>query len=363
MGLVIATTVGLCAWIVLWAIGWKSLDAFLVTTVIVTLGATRQDPHTRTCPAVRRRTRCRAPRAPGGHRLRPRRTRARGRGRPAAAATTSAAPSRAAPTRSRSTPACRCRAPTAPRARDMVNAIKLALQEAGGKVGPFSDHLRLAGLGEARGADVDRRQGARQRPPGGPRPQRDRLHRRPRLGRHRAVGAADQRGPHPAGQPVEHVRRADPGEPPPGRARALLSVGRAHVRPRRARRPRAGLGADRLHEGPSACAASRCSPTARSTAAGIADEIEKAAARQGITVYDRGRIDALKDDLSGPARKVAETGADAFLFAGTTDTGAAAIFKAVAAAAPAHAAVRPRRRRRPAPSPRRCPPPSSGACT
>jgi len=40
MGLVIATTVGLIVWIVLWAIGWKSLDAFLVTTVIITFGAT-----------------------------------------------------------------------------------------------------------------------------------------------------------------------------------------------------------------------------------------------------------------------------------------------------------------------------------
>ncbi|MDP1846619.1 MAG: hypothetical protein Q8K79_02415 [Solirubrobacteraceae bacterium] len=39
MGLVIATTVGLCVWIVLWAIGWSSMDAFLVTTVIITLGA------------------------------------------------------------------------------------------------------------------------------------------------------------------------------------------------------------------------------------------------------------------------------------------------------------------------------------
>jgi len=67
---------------------------------------------------------------------------------------------------------------------------------------------------------------------------------------------------------------------------------------------------------------------------GIADEVQRAAERQGITVYDRGHIDALKEDLSGPARKVAETGADAFLFAGTTDTGAARIFKAVAAAAP-----------------------------
>jgi len=39
MGLVIATTFGLCVWIVLWAIGWSPLDAFLVTTVIITLGA------------------------------------------------------------------------------------------------------------------------------------------------------------------------------------------------------------------------------------------------------------------------------------------------------------------------------------
>jgi hypothetical protein len=39
MGLVIATTFGLCIWVVLWAIGWSALDAFLVTTVIITLGA------------------------------------------------------------------------------------------------------------------------------------------------------------------------------------------------------------------------------------------------------------------------------------------------------------------------------------
>ncbi len=39
MGLVIATAIALVAWIVLWAIGWSALDAFLVTTLIVTLGA------------------------------------------------------------------------------------------------------------------------------------------------------------------------------------------------------------------------------------------------------------------------------------------------------------------------------------
>ena len=65
---------------------------------------------------------------------------------------------------------------------------------------------------------------------------------------------------------------------------------------------------------------------------GIADGIEKAAARQDIEVFDRGRIDASRGDLTGAARKIAETGADAFLFAGTTDTGAARIFTAVGAA-------------------------------
>ncbi len=40
MGLVLATTIGLVAWIVLWAIGWKSIDAFMITAVIITLGAT-----------------------------------------------------------------------------------------------------------------------------------------------------------------------------------------------------------------------------------------------------------------------------------------------------------------------------------
>jgi hypothetical protein len=40
MGLVLATTAAMVIWIVLWAIGWKSLDAFLVSTLIITLAAT-----------------------------------------------------------------------------------------------------------------------------------------------------------------------------------------------------------------------------------------------------------------------------------------------------------------------------------
>jgi hypothetical protein len=39
MGLVLTITGGLVVWIVLWALGVKSFDAFLLTTVIVLTGA------------------------------------------------------------------------------------------------------------------------------------------------------------------------------------------------------------------------------------------------------------------------------------------------------------------------------------
>jgi len=68
--------------------------------------------------------------------------------------------------------------------------------------------------------------------------------------------------------------------------------------------------------------------------AGLADQVSKAAAKQGVTVIDKGRIDAVKRNLAGHAQDVAATDADAFLFAGDSDTGAPRIFEAVAAAAP-----------------------------
>jgi hypothetical protein len=40
MGLVVATTVGLVIWIVLWALGIKAIDAFMITVLLVLLGAT-----------------------------------------------------------------------------------------------------------------------------------------------------------------------------------------------------------------------------------------------------------------------------------------------------------------------------------
>jgi hypothetical protein len=40
MGLVVATTFGLVVWIVLWALGVKSFDAFMITVLVVLVGAT-----------------------------------------------------------------------------------------------------------------------------------------------------------------------------------------------------------------------------------------------------------------------------------------------------------------------------------
>lgn len=40
MGLVVATTFGLVIWLVMWALGIKPLDAFLITVLVVLLGAT-----------------------------------------------------------------------------------------------------------------------------------------------------------------------------------------------------------------------------------------------------------------------------------------------------------------------------------
>ena len=40
MGLVVATTIGLIIWLVLWAIGAKPFDAFLITILIALVAAT-----------------------------------------------------------------------------------------------------------------------------------------------------------------------------------------------------------------------------------------------------------------------------------------------------------------------------------
>ena len=45
MGLAVATITGLVIWIVLWSLGVKSVDAFLITILIVVVAATARRDH------------------------------------------------------------------------------------------------------------------------------------------------------------------------------------------------------------------------------------------------------------------------------------------------------------------------------
>ena len=223
--------------------------------------------------------------------------------------------------------------PDRARARDMVNAIKLALQEAGGKVGPFTVTyvaLDAAKPGETTWTGDRVLDNAR-------RAVRD-------LNAIAYIGDRDSAAT-ALSVPLTnegHILQVSPSSTYDGLTRASRRQGEPdRFYPSGERTFGRVVPAD--HVQASALIGYMKVLGARSLAlladreiygGGIADEVQKAAENQGIMVYDRGRIDALKDDLSGPARKVAETAADAFLFAGTTDTGAASIFKAVAAAAP-----------------------------
>jgi hypothetical protein len=40
VGLVVVTTLGLVVWLVMWALGAKAIDAFMITLLLVLLGAT-----------------------------------------------------------------------------------------------------------------------------------------------------------------------------------------------------------------------------------------------------------------------------------------------------------------------------------
>jgi hypothetical protein len=40
MGIVLATTAGLIVWIVLWSLGAKAIDGFMITTLVILLAGT-----------------------------------------------------------------------------------------------------------------------------------------------------------------------------------------------------------------------------------------------------------------------------------------------------------------------------------
>jgi len=223
--------------------------------------------------------------------------------------------------------------PDRARARDMVNAIKLALQETGGKIGPFSvTYVSLdsatpeAGTWTGDKVLNNARQAVRD------------------LNAIAYIGDRDSAAT-ALSVPLTnegHILQVSPSSTYDGLTRASRRQGEPErFYPSGERTFGRVVPAD--HVQASALVGYMKVSGVRTLAmladrqiygGGIADRVKEAAERQGIKVFDRGRINARKSNLSGAARNVADTGADAFLFAGTTDTGAARIFSAVAAAAP-----------------------------
>ncbi|HVF77863.1 MAG TPA: branched-chain amino acid ABC transporter substrate-binding protein [Solirubrobacteraceae bacterium] len=223
--------------------------------------------------------------------------------------------------------------PDRDRARDMVNAIKLALQEAGGKIGPLNlTYVPLdsatpeAGTWTADKVLDNARKAVRD------------LNAIAYIGERDSAATA-------LSLPLTnegHILQVSPSSTYDGLTRMSRRQGEPdRFYPSGERTFARVVPAD--HVQASALVGYMKASGVRSIAmmadreiygGGIADEVEKAAERQNIEVFDRGRIDASRGDLTGAALKIRETGAEAFLFAGTTDTGAARIFTAVAAAAP-----------------------------
>ncbi|HWC27264.1 MAG TPA: branched-chain amino acid ABC transporter substrate-binding protein [Solirubrobacteraceae bacterium] len=223
--------------------------------------------------------------------------------------------------------------PDRDRARDMVNAIKLALQEAGGKIGPFTityvpldSATRKARTWTAEKVLDNARKAVRD------------LNAIAYIGERDSAATA-------LSLPLTnegHILQVSPSSTYDGLTRSSRRQGEPErFYPSGERTFARVVPAD--HVQASALVGYMKATGVRSLAlladrqiygGGLADQVERAAERQGIEVFDRGRIAPSARGVSGPARSIAETGADAFLFAGTTDTGAARLFEAVAAAAP-----------------------------
>ena len=185
------------------------------------------------------------------------------------------------------------------RARDMVNAIKLALQQAGGKVGPFSvtyvsldSATREAGTWTGDKVLANARQAVRD------------INAIAYIGDRDSAatalslpltneGGILQVSPSSTYDGLTRTSRRQ-GEPerfyPSGERTFGRVVPADHVQASALIGYMKSAGVHTL-----ALLADR-----EIYGGGIADEVHKAAGRQGIEVFDRGRIDASKDDLSGP---------------------------------------------------------------
>ena len=289
MGLVLATTAGLIVWIVLWALGAKAIDSFMIT---VTGARRRHGPHghvvlARQSPQLSLRI--------SDARRFDALTRFDGRAVACIGATVCCSPligiaslrrdlastftgSLGLPRDRPCSGRCRVRQRWQQQWRQhtvghrhhtltiysslplqgasrlqslsVINGEKLALEQAGGNVGKYT--VKYVSLDDAKASagKWDPGQTSAERAQGGPGQVDDRLPRRVRLGRVGDLDPDPQRGGDPADLALEHVRRPDPVRGRrQGRAGQVLPVGQAHVRPRRPGRPDPGRRAGRPAEG------------------------------------------------------------------------------------------------------------------
>ena len=237
MGLILTVTAGLVVWIVLWALGAKGIDAFLLATAIILVGRLAEDPLRLPARSSQLAPGARALAGPGSLsppcslgvvRLRRRGGLRRGRNdRQPADDLLEPAPAGA----------------LAPISQQIVNGEKLALRTRRAR-GAVQGRLRVARRREPDERAVEPRHHRDERQDGRPGHEHDRLSWRLRLGRHRGLAAADQRRRHPAGQPGQPLRGphllVDAGQDEPERfypsgKRTFAACSRATPRRRRRR--------------------------------------------------------------------------------------------------------------------------------
>ena len=221
----------------------------------------------------------------------------------------------------------------------VVNGAKLALEQAGGKAGKYNDQVRVA-------RRLDRRRrasGTRGKVSANARKAaQDKstivVPRRVQLRRARDLDPDPERGRHPADLAVEHCGRPDPsgGRRATGRAAEVLPD--AASGPTRASSRRTHPGARRsstLDEAGGLHQASTSSTTRRSTAQGLADNVEPTAktSRASRSLGNDG-IDTKAANYRSLASKIESKGADCFFFGGITHNNGVQLSKDVAAACP-----------------------------
>ena len=223
MGLVLTATVGLIVWIVLWALGAKGFDAFMIATVIILIGAHAEDPRRLPAGSPQLSARC------VGRWLRPRRARRR---LPALAGCGSVVS--ASETTGNQLTVYSALPLEGPSAHDRARRSKAARSSRSRRPAAASGAFRVSyasldDVNPVNGADQPRRKRGR-RQAGRAGHLDDRLHRRLQLGSDGRLPAADQRGGHPAGEPRQPVRGPDLLRTTPARTSRNASTRAASAR-------------------------------------------------------------------------------------------------------------------------------------